>query len=282
MESKIRLSITIDEDLAKRIDNTVDGLKIRNRSHAIEYLLTKSLLLNKIKKAFILAGGKGTRLRPFTYEMPKPLIPIQGRPLLEHTIMILREQDVRDIIISLGYKGEKVKEYFGNGSRFGVNITYVEESEPLGTGGPLLLARPYLNEPFFMINGDNLFDIDLQDIYRFHLKNNDMITIALTTVSDPSSYGVAEMKGAKIVSFVEKPKKEDAPSNLINAGVYVIDPSIFSILPEKGAFKIEVETFPKVAEMKKLGGYHFHGQWFPTDNQERYEEAIKGWKKHKP
>ncbi len=279
MESKIRISITIDEELAKRIDSTVDGLKIRNRSHAIEYLLTKSLLSNKVKKAFILAGGKGTRLRPFTYEMPKSMIPIQGRPLLEHTIMNLRDQDVREIIISLGYMGEKIKEYFGNGSKWGVNITYVAESEPLGTGGPLLLAKPYLNEQFLMINGDNLFDMDLQDLFKFHSKNGNMVTIALTTVADPSSYGVAEMKGAKIVTFIEKPKKGEAPSNLINAGVYVIDPSIFSILPEKGAFKIEVETFPKIAKMKRLGGYHFHGQWFPTDNQERYEEAIKGWNK---
>ncbi|MBR9678319.1 MAG: NTP transferase domain-containing protein [Nanoarchaeota archaeon] len=279
MESKIRISITIDEELAKRIDSTVDGLKIRNRSHAIEYLLTKSLLSNKVKKAFILAGGKGTRLRPFTYEMPKSMIPVQGRPLLEHTIMNLRDQDVREIIISLGYMGGKIKEYFGNGSKWGVNITYVEESEPLGTGGPLLLAKPYLNEQFLMINGDNLFDMDLQDLFKFHSKNGNMVTIALTTVADPSSYGVAEMKGSKIVTFIEKPKKGEAPSNLINAGVYVVDPSIFSILPEKGAFKIEVETFPKIAEMKRLGGYHFHGQWFPTDNQERYEEAIKGWNK---
>lgn len=280
MESKIRISITIDEELANRIDSMVDGLKIRNRSHAIEYLITKSLMSTKIKKAFILAGGKGTRLRPFTYEMPKPMIPVQGRPLIEHTIMNLRDQDVRDIIISLGYKGDKVKEYFGNGSKWGVNITYVEESEPLGTGGPLWLAKPYLNEPFLMINGDNLFDMDVQDMFKFHMKNNNMVTIALTTVEDPSSYGVAEMQGSQIISFVEKPEKSEAPSNLINAGIYIINPTIFDILPE-GSFKIEVEVFPKVAEKGKLGGYNFQGPWFPTDNQKRYEEAIKKWKKYK-
>jgi len=130
---KERVTITLESTLISELDDTVDGTRIRNRSHAIEFLLRKSLNHRSPKKALILAGGKGTRLRPITYEIPKPMVPIQGRPLIEHTINLLRKYDVRDITISIGYLGEKVKEYFGDGSKFGVKIRYVIENEPLGT-----------------------------------------------------------------------------------------------------------------------------------------------------
>lgn len=273
--NKERVTVTLDNDLLLSLDELIDGLKVRNRSHAVELLLRKALNQKKLRKAFILAGGKGTRLRPITYEIPKPMVPIKGRPILEHTIELLRKHEIRDLIISVGYLGEKIKEYFGNGSKFGVRITYVEEEVPRGTAGALRLAEPLLEETFLMILGDNLFNIDLEEMYSFHNKNNKKVTIALKSVNDPSPFGVAILKGNNIINFAEKPKNPS--SNLVNTGVYIIDPSIISLIPS-GKSMIEQDLFPKLAERKELIGYFFEGQWFPTDNTERYEKAIKEWK----
>ena len=273
--NKKRVTITLDKDLILSLDKLVDGLKIRNRSHAVEFMLRKALNQKRLKKAYILAGGKGTRLRPITYEIPKPMVPIKGRPILEHTIELLRKYDVREVIISIGYLGNKIREYFGDGSKFGVKITYIEEDEEMGTAGALRLAKPLLDEPFLMFNGDNLVNIDIDSFYEFHRDGGGLATIALTTVDNPTSYGVAVLKGSRIKAFIEKPKTP--PSKLINAGVYVLEPEVIDLVP-KGYSMIELEVFPKILEKNKLLGYPFEGQWFPTDNTERYEKAIKEWR----
>jgi NDP-sugar pyrophosphorylase family protein len=232
-------------------------------------------------KAFILAGGKGLRLRPITNEIPKPMVLLQGKPILEHIIELFKKYDVKDILLSIGYKGEKIKEYFSGGAKFGVRIQYIEENpeHPLGTAGPLLLAKDLLKETFVMTNADELKDIDLDEMYKLHKKSNAMATIALTRVEEPSSYGVARLQGNKIIEFIEKPQKEEALSNLINAGLYVLEPEILKFIPnEKREIKIEKEIFPKIAKTGKLFGYQFSGQWFDTGTLERYEKAIKGWK----
>ncbi len=274
---KERISLTIDEDIIRKIDLKIDGDKFRSRSHIVEFLLKKALGIKRLKKAFILAGGKGTRLRPITYEVPKPMIPVKGKPILQYHIEQLRKYGIKDIVISIGYLGNKIREYFGDGKRFGVNITYVEEQEPLGTGGALGNAKHLFNDVFIMINGDNLIDLDLDEMYESHKKNNRPITIALTAVEDPYSYGVVLLKGSKIIDFVEKPKKGTAPSNLINAGVYIIEPEILERIPENKS-SIEKDVFPKLVKEGKVSGYVFAGQWFSTDSQERYEKAIKEWK----
>lgn len=273
---KERVTLTLDRNLIRKIDSKVDGSKIKNRSHAIEMLLLSAIQKQGVKIAFILAGGRGSRLKPLTNEIPKPLIPLHDKPILEHTIDLLRKFDIRNIIISIGFKGDKIKEYFGNGKRFGVDITYVEEDEPLGTAGPIRLARNLLTETFVMCNADELKNIDLYDMYSFHKENSGIATIALTTVLDPSSYGVAKMKGNQIVEFLEKPK--DPPSNLINAGLYILEPSIIDYVPQKGPSSIERDVFPKVAAINGLLGYHFDGQWFDTGTLDRYETAQQKWK----
>ncbi|RME54295.1 nucleotidyltransferase family protein [Candidatus Woesearchaeota archaeon] len=272
---KERVTLTIESDIIKQIDNSVDGYNVKNRSHAVELLLLRALGTNTVKKGLILAGGKGTRFKPITDEIPKPMIPLQGKPIIQHTIDLMKKFGIRDIYISLGYKAEKFKEYFGDGSKFGVKITYLEEDEPLGTAGPLKLAKQYLTETFVMCNADELKDIDLIDMYLFHKENNAKATIALTTVNDPSAYGVAKMQGNKILEFIEKPK--DPPSNLINAGLYILEPEVIDMVGE-GFCMIEKEIFPKIAEEKRLFGYHFTGQWYDTGNLERYAKALKEWK----
>ncbi len=279
MINREHISLTIDKNILSEVDKTIDGNNIRNRSHAFEVLLSRVIDTKKVRKAFILAGGKGTRLRPITYEIPKPMVLIHGRPLLEHTINLLKKNDIRNIILSIGYMGEKIKEYFGNGSKLGVNISYVEENEPTGTAGALRLAKPLLDDcNFIMINGDNLYKIDYPEMIQASLSNGAVATIALTTVSDPSKFGVAKMKGTRIVDFVEKPKPDEAPSNLINAGIYIFNSKIFDYIPDKHFSMIETEVFPKLIADEQFYGYVMEGQWLPAGTLEEYEQAIKEWK----
>ena len=214
---KERITITLEQDLLLDVDKHVGRDHVKNRSHAIEVLLKKALGKRCPRKAVILCGGKGTRLRPITQEIPKPLIPIHGKALVEHLIDLFKKYGIKDIVLSVGYKKEKIKEYFGNGQKFGVNISYIEESEdvPLGTAGPLKKARDIFKETFIVTNGDELKDINLEEMYDIHKSNKAKITIALTTVPDPSNYGVAELSGSRILRFIENPPKP--PSNLIHS-----------------------------------------------------------------
>jgi len=275
---KKKVSMTLDNEILRKIGLMVDGSRIRNLSQAVESLLLQALIDRMPSKAFVLAGGKGTRLRPITYEIPKPLVPLQGRPILEHVIDLLRLYDVRDIVLSIGYLGERIKEYFSDEKRLGVKITFVEEQEELGTGGPLRLAKHLLKDTFIMVNGDNLINLDLYKMYQAHFENRAKATIALTTVSDPSSYGVVVLEGERIVKFVEKPHKGEAPSNLINTGLYLLEPSVCDMVPDGGTSFIEKDVFPKIAEKGELYGYLFSGQWFDTGTPERYAKAIKEWR----
>jgi NDP-sugar pyrophosphorylase family protein len=270
------LTVELNENILKRIDSMIDGGKMKNRSQVVEHLISGLINRENVKKAFILAGGEGSRMRPFTYEVPKPLIPVQGKPLLQHILDLLRKYDVRDIILSTGYMGDKIKEYFGNGSRFGVQISYVEEEESLGTAGPLNLARDLLDKTFLMFNGDILANIDLQDFIDSHAKNNGIATITLKLVRDPSRFGVAELRGNRILRFIEKPDP-GVKSRLINAGVYILEPEVIDYVP-KGRAMMETDVFPKLAEEGRLYGYPFDGQWFDTGTHEAYEKAIKGWR----
>ncbi len=226
--------------------------------------------------AIILAGGKGTRLRPITYETPKPLIPIHGRPLIFHILDLFRKYKINNVLLSVGYMKDKIKKRLGNGSKFGLNIVYLEEDEPLGTGGPLKLAKKYLTKTFIVSNGDELKKINITEMFNFHRQNKALATIALTKVDNPSAYGVAELDGKRIAKFIEKPKIEDAPSNLINAGFYIMEPEMLSYIPN-GFCMLERDVFPKIAEEGKLFAFPFSGQWFDTGNIERYEKAKNEW-----
>jgi mannose-1-phosphate guanylyltransferase len=275
---KERVTLTLDAGILHVIDQKVDGYKIKNRSHAVELLLMQALgSTNAPKTAVILAGGKGTRLQPITYEIPKPLILVHDKTLLEHAFDLFKKYGIKNIIISIGYKGDKIKAAIGNGKRFGVNITYVEEDKPLGTAGPLKLAQHLLTESFIVCNADELKELDLSDMYLSHKDSNALATVALTTVDDPSVYGVAKMQGNKILEFIEKPKKDEAPSNLINAGLYILEPEVIDYIGE-GYQMLEKDVFPKLAKEGKLYGYPFTGQWCNTGTLDLYERAIKTWK----
>lgn len=273
-----RLCITIKKDLLKKIDIlVVDGVEIRNRSHAIEYLLSKNLG-PKVKKAFILAGGHGIKMRPFTYEMPKAMLPVKGRPILEYIIDSLRESGLRDVIILIGPKGEKIKEHFGDGSKFGIRITYAEEGKKSGTSGSLRKVANLLAEgPFLLMYGDVLTEINLDDFIGFHETQKSLATVALTSVEDPSAYGAVKMHGNKIVEFREKPKKAPEVSRLVNAGIFILDPKVINYTPKKGFSMLEKDVFPKLAKEGRLYGYLFEGRWYDVGTPEVYEKVIKEW-----
>ena len=278
---KERITLTIDGEILKKIDRIVDGLSVRNRSHAVELVLSKYLNFKDLRTALILCGGKGTRLRPITYEIPKPLVPVHGKPIIEHIFDLLKNYGVTDIILSVGHMKEKILKEVDNWSRLGLNIDHVAENRPMGTGGAIKLAKKKLPKTFIVSNGDELKNLNIMDMYETHKKSNALATIALTTVDEPSAYGVARLDGNRIMEFVEKPKKDKAPSNLINAGFYILEKEIIDMIP-KGFCSLEKEIFPKLAGQGRLFGFPFSGQWFDTGNLERYERALKNWKDIKP
>ncbi|MCD6590342.1 MAG: nucleotidyltransferase family protein, partial [Candidatus Aenigmarchaeota archaeon] len=271
------ITLTINDEILNKVDQLIDGINIRNRSHAIEWILSKYLNFKELKTAIILCGGKGTRLRPITYEIPKPLVPVHGKPIIEHIFDLFRKYGIIDIILSVGYLKDRIIKEVDNWSRLGINITVVEEDKPLGTAGPLRLAKDKLKKTFIVSNGDELKDVNILEMYEVHKKNKALGTVALTTVSDPSQYGVVKLEGNKIVEFVEKPEKGKFSSNLINAGLCILEPKIIDLIPD-GFCSLERDIFPKLVEQGKLYGFPFSGQWFDTGNFERYEKALKEWK----
>jgi len=272
-----RLTITLKKDILKQLDDYIDGARIRNRSHAIEYVLSKHFA-PKIKKAVILAGGKGLKMRPFTYEMPKTMIPVSGRPVLEHIIDNLRRFDIRELIISTGHQGQKIKQHFGDGSKFGVKISYLKQGKSeTGTAQPILQAKKLVgNNPFVVYYGDVLANIDFDDMVDFHLTNNGLVTAALTAVNKSSDWGVVRVQGSRVYSFLEKPEQRRDLSNIINAGIYIFEPEIFKYL--ENAKRLEKDVFSKLVEQRKLFGYMFAGDWFDVGNPESYKQAVKSWK----
>lgn len=272
-----RLTITLKKEILKKLDEYIDGSRIRNRSHAIEHVLSKNFS-PKISRALILAGGQGAKMRPFTYEMPKALIPVNGRPVLEYTIENLRRFDVRDLLISIGHQGQKIKQYFGDGSKFGVKINYLEQGKTeTGTAAPILQAKKLIGQnPFFVYYGDVLANIDLDDMVDFHLSSGGSVTMALTSVTKSADWGVVRMQGSRVYSYLEKPDQRKDLSNVINAGVYIFESKVFDFLkPEMK--RLEKEVFPNLVEQRKLFGYLFAGQWFDVGNPESYKQAIKHW-----
>ena len=271
---KTRVTITLDDNLLKNLDELTRREGYNSRSFMIEKIIRDSVSRRTKKTALVLAGGVGSRLRPLTYETPKPMITIRGKPILEYVVNALKSAGIEDIIISISYLGEKIKSHFGNGDSFGVKIKYVEEKKALGTGGAIKNCESMIHDDVFVLNGDNLFDFDLSKMYEAHNKNRPFATIALTSQEKTSSFGVVNIDGDKITSFVEKPKTEQS-SHLINAGIYILSPKFISMLPE-GESRVE-SMFEKLAPKGVINGFVYSGKWLPCDSIELYDKAIKNW-----
>ena len=290
MPHRERITITIRQDLLHALDRLIDHQRIRNRSHALEVTLSRTLD-TKTSQAVVLASGQGVNMRPFTYEIPKSLIPVNGRPLLEYGIELLRNHGIKDIIITVSHLAEKIEEHFGNGSKFGVNITYVRESKPSGTGGAFKAAQSHLKDmPFLVLYADVLLDLDVSDLLHTHQKTKAAIgTIALTSVADPSAYGAVKLRGMHVVEFSEKPAINSETSRLVFAGCAAFNTSVFDFFPRsmrgsplkatrrQASLSLEKDIFPKLISRRRLFGYPFEGQWFDVSTPEVYDRVIKQW-----
>ncbi|WP_455367606.1 sugar phosphate nucleotidyltransferase [[Eubacterium] cellulosolvens] len=226
-------------------------------------------------KALILAGGFATRLRPLSCQKPKLLFPIAGMPLLERTIGTLSKAGVTEIVLAVNYLAEVLAAHFGN-QYAGVKIQYSREISPLGTAGPIKKAERILkmSDPFLVFNGDILFESELREMIQQHKKDRAIATIALKKVEDPSRFGVVVFDSDRRVSqFIEKPPKESAPSNYINAGIYVISPKIFKYIPAGKKCSTEKEVYPILAEKRGLYAHIYQGAWFDIGKFDDYRSA---------
>jgi mannose-1-phosphate guanylyltransferase len=225
-------------------------------------------------KALVLAGGFATRLRPLSCSRPKTLFPLANQPLIDYTLQNLAEGGVDTIILSVYYMAENIVRYLGP-TKYDMGILYSREQRPLGKGGGIKNAEYMLNgEPFIVINGDIITDLDLRRLISFHEEKGGLATIALYQVTDPSRYGSVELdREGRITRFVEKPEPGMAPSNLINAGIYVLEPEVLEYMPSEKRFDTEVEVFPILAQERKLFGFEFHGYWTDIGVPEEYLNA---------
>jgi len=231
-------------------------------------------------KAVILAGGKGTRMRPLTYTRVKSMIPFLNKPVLEHIVTKLAKQGFDDIVLTTNYKTEQITEYFGDGSKFDCNFTVISEKDPLGTAGSVKNAMGCLDETFVVIQGDNISEIDIRDLYEQHKRMGGFATISLVEVEDPSLFGIAELKGNEIVRFQEKPKKDEAFSSLANDGIYILEPEVLDMIP-LAFYDFSKNLFPKMlAQGRKICGSVTHDFWRDVGTPKDYLEAthhfIKG------
>ncbi|RLG86734.1 MAG: NDP-sugar synthase [Thermoprotei archaeon] len=233
-------------------------------------------------KAIILTGGFATRLRPLTLTRPKSLLPILDKPLLDWIIEQLSRSGISNIILSVRYLAEMIKKRYGTGIDYGVSIDYAEEVKPLGDAGPIRYINELqeLNETFLVIYGDVFSNVNYQEVINFHRKRGGIATIVLTEVEDPSRYGVAVLdEESRILKFVEKPPKEQAPSNTINAGVYVFEPEVIKYIPKRYPCKLAKEVIPKIVSEGLAYGYVYKGLWFdigvPMDYLRANIEALK-------
>jgi len=208
-------------------------------------------------KAMLLAGGSGTRLRPLTESVHKCMVPVWGRPLLEHTIELLRRQGVTELTINLCHLAETVIEHFGDGGAWGVHISYSIEERPLGTAGGVKKAADFFDGPFFVWYGDNLSNCDLEPLYAFHQARGGLATIALHYREDPTPSGIVGLDDdGRITRFLEKPRPEQVFSHWVSAGIFVLEPEILEMIPSDGAPDFGRDVFPALlAQGAPLYGY---------------------------
>jgi mannose-1-phosphate guanylyltransferase len=226
-------------------------------------------------QALILVGGEGTRLRPLTSTMPKPVVPLVNRPFITFMLEWLRRHGVDDVILSCGFMADGMRQVLGDGSALGLHVRYLEEPKPLGTGGALKFAEELLAERFFMLNGDVLTDIDLSAQLAQHERTGARATLALIPVDDPSAYGlVRRNEDLSVREFVEKPGPEQIDTNLINAGAYIIERDVVDEMAPAGTnISIEREVFPRLVR-RGLFGYEADGYWLDIGTPDRYLQAT--------
>jgi len=228
-------------------------------------------------RAVVLVGGEGTRLRPLTYTTPKPLLPIANRPFIEHQLLWLARHGVDEVVLSLGYLPDAFVDQFPTGAFAGLRMRYRVEPEPLGTAGAIRFAADGFDERFLVCNGDVLTDLDVSALVAFHIERDAEATIALTRVEDPSAFGVVPTApDGRVRAFVEKPPRDKAPTDWINAGTYVLEASMLDRIPANLPTSIERATFPTMLERGgALYALHSNSYWLDIGTPQKYLEAHR-------
>ena len=229
-------------------------------------------------KAILLAGGKGTRLRPLTIHTPKPIVPIFDRPFLQYQIDLLKQiPEIDEVILSLNYQPGRIEEILGDGSALGIKLRYVVEPAPFGTGGAVKYASAGLSESVVVFNGDVLTQIDLAAVINLHMERKARATIVLTPVENPSTYGLVETDPeGNVQRFVEKPGIDCITTNHINAGIYVLEPDTFDRIPSDVRWSIERSYFPSLVERNEtFVAYVYDGYWIDIGTPEKYTQVHR-------
>lgn len=229
-------------------------------------------------KAILLAGGKGTRLRPLTIHTPKPIVPIFERPFLHYQLDLLKQvPEIDEVILSLNYQPRRIEEIFGDGSEAGLNIRYVVEPAPLGTAGAVRYAGESLHESVVVFNGDVLTEVDLAAVIALHRERKAKATIVLTPVDNPTAYGLVETDAnGNVARFLEKPKADEITCDTINAGIYILEPDTFDRIPKGEPWSIERSFFPSLIERNETFiGYIYRGYWIDIGTPEKYTQVHR-------
>ncbi len=226
-------------------------------------------------KAVVMAGGEGSRLRPLTVTRPKPMVPVVGRPVMEHILNLLKTHGITDVVVTVQYMASAIEDYFGDGSQLGMHITYSREEVPLGTAGSVKNAEELLDEPFLVISGDALTDFNLSEIIKFHRERRSLATLTLAHVPNPLEYGVIITDDTgHIRQFLEKPSWGEVFSDTINTGIYVLDPVIFSYFEKDKPFDFSQDLFPLMLKQgDPIYGYVANGYWCDVGNLAEYMKA---------
>jgi NDP-sugar pyrophosphorylase family protein len=214
-------------------------------------------------KAVVLAGGVGERLRPLTEARPKPLITIAGRPCIDYVIRSLVKADFREIVVTTGYMSDHLIKKIGDGINYKAGILYSFEANPAGTAGAVKMVADFLDDTFVVASGDVLADVDMKALYDYHKKKGAMATMALTEVQDPTQFGIVKLgEDDKIVKFKEKPKEDEVFSNLVNAGIYILEPEVLDYVPDREMYDFSKNVFPAMLkDGVPLYGKRLKGVW---------------------
>jgi mannose-1-phosphate guanylyltransferase len=229
-------------------------------------------------KAILLAGGKGTRLRPLTIHTPKPIVPIFDRPFLQFQLDLIKKvSEIDEVILSLNYQPRRIEEIFGDGGDTGLSLRYMVEPAPLGTGGAIKYAAQGVRDSIVVFNGDVLTEVDLSAVIALHRERKAKATIVLTPVENPSAYGLVETDGAgNVQRFLEKPDPQQITCDTINAGIYVLEPETFDRIPADTAWSIERSYFPSLIERgETFVAYVYKGYWIDIGTHEKYMQVHR-------
>jgi dTDP-glucose pyrophosphorylase len=267
-------SDTNESIIKKAIEKKIYQIPIVNQQHQIVDLVDLATLLKNKKrnnKVILMAGGLGSRLRPLTNNIPKPLLKIGDKPILETIINNFKNSGFENFIISVNYKKELIQDYFEDGSKFGVNISYLDEDKRLGTAGALSLLKQYPKEPFFVMNGDLLTNIDFSKMLDFHIQNHSIATMGVIEQEYQIPYGVIQLDEAKIINITEKPKYK----YFINGGIYLLNSECLQFIPKNQFFDMPTLFEVLIKKNKNILSFPIHEYWLDIGRMEEYKKAQK-------